>query len=216
MDNARTVDDSAFADVTEDSDALILVDESDREVGHLSKALCHSGRGVLHRAFSLLIFNPNGELLLQRRAPAKRLWPLYWSNSCCSHPRRSEPMETAIHRRLYEELGIRCALQFMFKFQYHAQFDTVGAEHELCSVFIGKHSGRLRVNRDEIESWRWVSPEALQAEIGSHGSAQFTPWFLIEWARVRRDHRAEVAALQTQGQGDDTVQATRMAAIQGL
>jgi len=145
MDNARTGLGGAFAEITEDSDALILVDECDREVGHLSKALCHSGRGVLHRAF-----------------------------------------------------------------------DTVGAEHELCSVFIGKHSGRLRVNRDEIESWRWVSPEALQAEIGSHGSAQFTPWFLIEWARVWRDHRAEVAALQTQGQGDDTVQATRMAAIQGL
>src|SRR5579872_2001083 len=89
-----------------DSEALILVDEADREVGHLSKAKCHDGQGVLHRAFSLLIFNDAGELLLQQRSAAKRLWPLYWSNSCCSHPRRAESMDSAIHRRLYEELGL--------------------------------------------------------------------------------------------------------------
>src|SRR6185437_11810517 len=87
-----------------DSELLILVDESDREIGQLSKAECHRGSGVLHRAFSLLIFNEAGELLLQQRSAHKRLWPLYWSNSCCSHPRRAESMETAIHRRLYEEL----------------------------------------------------------------------------------------------------------------
>jgi isopentenyl-diphosphate delta-isomerase type 1 len=78
-----------------DPEALILVDEADRSLGHLSKALCHKGRGVLHRAFSLLIFNDRGELLLQQRAANKRLWPLYWSNSCCSHPRRAESMEVA-------------------------------------------------------------------------------------------------------------------------
>jgi isopentenyl-diphosphate delta-isomerase len=89
-------------DGSPDSDALILVDEADREVGHLSKTLCHEGRGVLHRAFSLLIFNAKGELLLQQRAAGKRLWPLYWSNSCCSHPRRAETMEAAVKRRLPE------------------------------------------------------------------------------------------------------------------
>src|SRR5258707_10584971 len=128
---------SSADDVAADSEALILVDEADREVGHLSKAECHHGRGILHRAFSLLIFNGDGELLLQQRAASKRLWPLYWSNSCCSHPRRAESMETAIHRRLREELGVRCRLEFLFKFQYQAQFDAAGAEQELCSVFIG-------------------------------------------------------------------------------
>jgi isopentenyl-diphosphate delta-isomerase len=73
-----------------DSDALILVDEADRSLGVLSKALCHEGRGVLHRAFSLLIFNERGELLIQQRSASKRLWPMYWSNSCCSHPRGDE------------------------------------------------------------------------------------------------------------------------------
>src|ERR1700685_462861 len=97
-----------------DSDALILVDETDRRLGHLSKTLCHEGRGVLHRAFSLLIFNGSGELLVQQRARSKRMCPLYWTNSCCSHPMGSESIEAATRRRLYEELGIRCGLQFLF------------------------------------------------------------------------------------------------------
>jgi isopentenyl-diphosphate delta-isomerase len=182
-------------DVAADSDALILVDESDREVGHLSKSECHDGSGVLHRAFSLLIFNPQGELLLQQRATSKRLWPLYWSNSCCSHPRRAESMEAAIHRRLYEELGVRCPLQFLFKFHYQAQFESAGAENELCSVFIGRCAGRIRADRNEIRGWRWVSPEALQAEMAGEGAVRFTPWFMLEWERVWRDHRAAVLAL---------------------
>ena len=110
-----------------DLEPLILVDDADHEIGHLDRANCHAGSGVLHRAFSLFIFNGNGELLLQQRAPGKRLWPLYWSNSCCSHPRRAESMDTAIHRRLHEELGLACPLHFLFKFQYQAQFDPLAA-----------------------------------------------------------------------------------------
>src|SRR6202142_2782709 len=129
-----------------DSEPLILVDQTDREVGHMSKTQCHQGRGTLHRAFSLLIFNPKGELLLQQRAASKRLWPLYWSNSCCSHPRRAETMEAATRRRLLEELGLSCDLQFLFKFRYQAQFDATGAENELCSVFIGCCNQPLRID----------------------------------------------------------------------
>ena len=180
---------------TSDSDSLILVDEADREVGHLDKARCHDGQGVLHRAFSLLIFNEAGELLLQQRAAGKRLWPLYWSNSCCSHPRRAETMETAIHRRLYEELGLRCPLQFLFKFQYQAQFNDTGAEQELCSVFVGRTSDPVRVDPSEIVAWRWISPEALQAELAGRGADRFTPWFVMEWERILRDHRDVLTAL---------------------
>ncbi len=179
-----------------DSEALILVDESDREVGHLSKTACHDGSGVLHRAFSLLIFNDAGELLIQQRAASKRLWPLYWSNSCCSHPRRSESMETAIHRRLFEELGVRCPLQFLFKFQYQAQFEAAGAEQELCSVFIGRCNEPLKVNRSEILALRWIAPETLQTELAGSGSERFTPWFKLEWARIWRDHRAAIGSLK--------------------
>jgi isopentenyl-diphosphate delta-isomerase len=178
-----------------DTDSLILVDEADQKVGHLSKALCHVGRGILHRAFSLLIFNASGELLIQQRAPGKRLWPLYWSNSCCSHPRAAESMDSAIKRRLYEELGISCPLQFLFKFQYQAQFDATGAENELCSVFIGRCADPVTINRDEIKAWRWVSPAALQREITARDAKGFTPWFVLEWARIWREHRAALHAL---------------------
>jgi isopentenyl-diphosphate delta-isomerase len=122
---------------------------------------------------------------------------LYWSNSCCSHPRRAETLEAAIHRRLYEELGLRCPLHYLFKFQYQAQFDETGAENELCSVFIGRSAGAVRINADEILAWRWISPEALHREI-AEGGGNFTPWFKIEWDRVWRDHRAQVLDLQSE------------------
>jgi isopentenyl-diphosphate Delta-isomerase len=179
-----------------DSEPLILVDDADREIGHLDRANCHAGSGVLHRAFSLLIFNANGELLLQQRAAGKRLWPLYWSNSCCSHPRRAESMESAIHRRLVEELGLACPLHFLFKFQYQAQFGAAGAECELCSVFIGRCNGRVRVNSAEIHDWRWISTAALESEMDGPAAARFTPWFRIEWERIWREHRAAVLALR--------------------
>jgi isopentenyl-diphosphate delta-isomerase len=180
-----------------DLEPLILVDDADREVGHLDKARCHAGLGVLHRAFSLLIFNAEGELLLQQRAPSKRLWPLYWSNSCCSHPRRFETMDSAIHRRLREELGVSCPLRFLFKFRYQAQFDDLGAEHELCSVFIGRAASRPQVNREEIMAWRWASPETLEVEMaGADAGQKFTPWFRLEWERTWREHRAALRALR--------------------
>ncbi|HEY1892412.1 MAG TPA: isopentenyl-diphosphate Delta-isomerase [Steroidobacteraceae bacterium] len=189
------------SDSPAEAESLILVDDADREVGYLSKARCHEGRGVLHRAFSLLIFNDRGDLLLQRRAAAKRLWPNYWSNSCCSHPRRTESMETAIHRRLREELGLTCSLRFLFKFQYQAQFDNIGAEHELCSVFIGRSTGCVLADRNEISDWRWVSAAELMAEMQGVGAERFTPWFIMEWERIWQYHRPAVHALQSQGAG---------------
>jgi len=136
-------------------------------------------------------------LLIQQRAAAKRLWPLFWSNSVCSHPRQAESTETAIHRRLHEELGLRCALQFLFKFQYQAQFDARGAENELCSVYVGRSSDPVRANHEEIMATRWISPAALAEEMGGEGRERFTPWFLLEWGRIRRDHRAALPVPQS-------------------
>jgi isopentenyl-diphosphate Delta-isomerase len=184
-----------MGDVAADPDALILVDATDRSLGFLSKALCHEGRGVLHRAFSLLIFNESGELLIQQRAASKRLWPMYWSNSCCSHPRGDETLETATQRRLYEELGINCPLHFLFKFQYQAQFDATGAENELCSVFVGRCRDPIKADSHEIRDWRWISPEALGREMAADGGRTFTPWFMLEWARIWRDHRSAVLVI---------------------
>jgi isopentenyl-diphosphate Delta-isomerase len=189
---------ASTAGAAEDTDSLILVDERDQRVGYLGRAQCHEGRGILHRAFSLFIFNGRGEVLLQQRSASKRLWPLYWSNSCCSHPRRAETMETAIHRRLYEELGLRCPLHFLFKFQYQAQFDETGAENELCSVFIGRSTDSVKINGEEIHASRWVLPETLNGEMAAAEAGNFTPWFRLEWAKVWRDHRAQVAVLQSE------------------
>ncbi len=174
-----------------DSDQLILVDGSDREVGHLGKADCHAGGGVLHRAFSLFIFNDRGELLLQQRSLHKRLWPNYWSNSCCSHPRVGESMTVAIHRRLMEELGLSCTLKFLFKFQYQAQYDESTSEHELCSVFFGRSAVQAQPNRAEIAGLRWVSAQDLHSQI--EGAAErYTPWFKLEWERIRREHLEDI------------------------
>ena len=179
-----------------EADSLILVDEADRGVGHLSKMLCHQGRGVLHRAFSLFVFNSDGALLIQQRSAAKRLWPLYWSNSCCSHPRGAETMQQATQRRLREELGLDCPMHFLYKFQYQAQFDATGAENELCSVFIGRGSHSVKINREEIQAIRWITPARLDSEMSGDGAGHFTPWFKLEWARIWRDHRADVLGLQ--------------------
>jgi isopentenyl-diphosphate Delta-isomerase len=87
-------------------------------------------------------------------------------------------------------------LHFLFKFQYQAQFDAAGGEQELCSVFVGRSADPVRADPDEILAWRWVSPESLQAELAGSGSERFTPWFLMEWERIRRDHRAVLSPQQ--------------------
>lgn len=179
--------------VSFESEELILVDADDREIGHDSKAACHDGSGMLHRAFSLFVFNERGELLLQQRAGTKRLWPGYWANSCCSHPRRGETMQFATLRRLHQELGLECALQFLFKFQYHADFGDLGAEHELCWVYVGQTSGTPRANANEIEAWRFIAPEELDREIAATPD-RFTPWLKMEWARLRREFAEKLPA----------------------
>ncbi|MCC5793626.1 MAG: isopentenyl-diphosphate Delta-isomerase [Chromatiales bacterium] len=184
---------SSTAEQLAASDPLILVDSQDREVGSLSKAECHEGSGVLHRAFSLFLFNPAGELLLQQRSAHKRLWGGYWANSCCSHPRLGEKVEEAAIRRVREELGVSCRPRFLYKFEYHAQFGDAGAEHELCWVYAADLDREPRPNPDEISSVRWVSPEQLTQEI-AQDPGRFTPWLKLEWARISRDFLGGIQA----------------------
>lgn len=175
--------------VSSDDDLLILVDEHDREVGHLDKAACHVGKGVLHRAFSIFIFNDRGELLLQQRSPEKRLWPGYWSNSCCSHPRVGEDLAGATARRLHEELGLSSDLHYLYTFTYHASFGEEGSEHEVCSVFVGRSENQtVDANSHEIASWRWIAPADLEAELARKPD-RFTPWMKLEWPRVQTAFR---------------------------
>jgi isopentenyl-diphosphate Delta-isomerase len=182
---------NADAQVSFDSDELILVDSNDRELGHASKASCHDGEGVLHRAFSVFVFNDAGEVLLQRRSAEKRLWPRFWANSCCSHPRRGEALIDAARRRVHEELSLSVSLVPLYHFEYHARFGAAGSEHELCHVLVGSSSAPVRVNRREIEEVRHVGAAELDREI--HGFPErFTPWLKLEWRRLRDEHSAEL------------------------
>ena len=173
--------------VSSESEELILVDEDDREQGYLFKAACHDGDGLLHRAFSAFLFNAAGDLLLQQRAESKRLWPGYWSNSCCSHPRRGESMDTATGRRLSEELNLEADLRFVYKFQYQAQYGQLGSEHELCHVFLGRIDDDVRANTEEIAAIRFISAEMLEAELSQYPE-RFTPWFKMEWDALTGEH----------------------------
>ena len=179
MDNVNRV-------VSSEAEELILVDEHDREQGYLSKAACHDGAGIMHRAFSAFLFNPAGDLLLQQRADTKRLWPGFGSNSCCSHPRRCESMATATGRRLAEELNITAELDFVYKFRYQASFGELGSEHELCHVFLGRIDSTVRANAEEIAATRFVSAEGLDREL-SENPERFTPWFKLEWDALTTD-----------------------------
>ena len=175
-----------------DNDTLILVDEHDNELGYESKQKAHDGKGLLHRAFSILIFNSKGEMLLQQRSSQKRLWNGYWANACCSHPRKGEQMEDAIHRRLQEELGFDTQLKYLYKFTYQARSGG-GSEHELCSVFIGRHDGEIRPDPAEVSAIKWMPLHELSRDVAQHPES-YTPWFKAELTELRR-HSNELKAL---------------------
>jgi len=180
--------------VSSEREKLILVDRDDQEIGHLDKSACHDGNGLLHRAFSLFIFNSKGELLLQQRAAGKRLWPSFWSNSCCSHPRAGEDMDEAVGRRLHQELSLRARLRYVYKFEYVAAYRDLGSEHELCSVYVGRSDDQPVVNVTEIGAWRWVAPEDLTRELADH-EERFTPWLKLEWERLRQEFGEDLAGI---------------------
>lgn len=172
-------------------DRLILVDADDNILGYDDKAACHRGDGKLHRAFSVFIFNSAGEVLMQKRSALKPLWPLYWSNSVCSHPRKGEADMDAAHRRLKEEIAIDAPLQFLFKFQYQARYKDVGSENELCSVYIGRSDQTITANPDEIAEFRYIEPAVLDKEVAARPE-EFSPWFKMEWKRIRGEFIGKV------------------------
>ncbi|MDP2323413.1 MAG: isopentenyl-diphosphate Delta-isomerase [Gammaproteobacteria bacterium] len=179
------------APVLQMEDRLILVDEADREIGTLPKTEGHLGAGTLHRAFSVFLFDRQGAVLIQQRAAGKMLWPGYWSNSCCSHPRPGEPVDAAGQRRVREELNIGCRLAFLYKFRYQAHFGDVGSEHELCYVYAGYPHGTLAADPVEIADYRWVSPEVLTQEIAACPD-RFSPWMKLEWPRIATDFLEQI------------------------
>ena len=156
---------------------VILVDERDNQLGLMPKMEAHE-KAVLHRAFSVFIFNSNGDLMLQQRAAHKYHSPLLWTNTCCSHQRDGESNIEAGKRRLVEEMGFSTELKEVFSFIYKAPFDNGLTEHELDHVMVGYFDGVPEVNPEEVASFKWMSLEAIKEDIELHPNL-YTAWFKI-------------------------------------
>ena len=161
---------------------VILVDENDNELGTMEKMEAHE-KALLHRAFSIFIFNRQGELLLQRRAWDKYHSPGLWTNTCCSHPFPGESVEVAAQRRLKEEMGFDTSLQKVFAFIYKASFDNGLTEHEYDHVFIGTYDGTPEPNPAEVCEYTYRSIESIEHHLSGNPAA-YTAWFRIALPQV--------------------------------
>lgn len=160
-----------------ENDFVVLVDENDNELGVMKKMLAHE-KGVLHRAFSVFIFNSKGELLLQQRANHKYHSAGLWTNTCCSHPRPNETIKDAAHRRLFEEMGMVCDLKIIDNFIYKANFDNGLIEHEFDYIIKGFSDAVPAINKDEVESYKWLTIQEIKHDIKLNQS-HYTEWFKI-------------------------------------
>jgi isopentenyl-diphosphate delta-isomerase len=156
---------------------VILVNEKDQEIGKMEKQEAHE-KGLLHRAFSVFIFNDQKELLLQQRALTKYHSAGLWTNTCCSHPRVNETIVQAAHRRLQEEMGFDCFLEVKTSFIYKADFDNGLTEHEFDHVLVGNFNGEVIINPTEVASYKWVAIDWLKQDMMKNPN-NYTAWFNI-------------------------------------
>jgi isopentenyl-diphosphate delta-isomerase len=169
------------------TEKVILVDKNDNEVGSMEKHEAHA-KGLLHRAFSVFIFNDKNELLLQRRALKKYHSGGLWTNTCCSHPRQKETTLDAAKRRLVEEMGMSCALKKQFDFIYKAKLDNNLYEHEFDHVFFGFSNEKPKINSKEVEEFTYKTLEDIRNEIKKKPE-KYTEWFKICFKEVVKSHR---------------------------
>ena len=156
---------------------VILVNEKDQEIGSMPKLEAHQ-KAVLHRAFSVFIFNSENELMLQQRASNKYHSPNLWTNTCCSHQRSGESNIQAGTRRLYEEMGFTTSLKEITSFIYKAPFDNGLTEHELDHIMVGYYNEDPVINSDEVEDWKWMKIEDVKKDISLNPDL-YTAWFKI-------------------------------------
>lgn len=163
---------------------LILVDEKDRQWGKLEKLLVHE-LGLLHRAFSVFIFNSKGELLLQQRADNKYHSAGLWTNTCCSHPSYGEDLHDAVERRMDEEMGMQCKTTFAFSFTYRAEFANGLTEHEFDHVYFGVSDCAPTPNAEEVKSWKYMDLDTLEKSVEENPEL-YTEWMKICLPEVRK------------------------------
>lgn len=159
---------------------VILVDGNDNPIGSEEKVKCHLPDGKLHRAFTALLFDKKGRLVLTRRAKEKMLWPEDWDGTVASHPREGETYISSAERRMPEELGISCKMDYLMKFEYHVPYKDVGSENEICGTLIGivDESTKFKIVEDEIDEIKWISVNELISEI-KNNPKRYCPWMLI-------------------------------------
>ena len=173
---------------------IIMVDENDNELGSIEKMEAHH-KAILHRAFSILVFNSKGQLLLQKRSQSKYHTPGLWTNTCCSHPRYRETLQDAVNRRLQEEMGFSCELQEMFSFLYKIEFEEQLYEHEYDHVFFGVYDGEVYINQEEVDDYRWMSMDEIRDDISLHPEI-YTYWFKFLFERAHREFATFVKTLK--------------------
>jgi isopentenyl-diphosphate delta-isomerase len=168
---------------------VILVDEQDNPIGLMPKLEAHQ-KAVLHRAFSVFIFNDKGELMLQQRAKHKYHSPGLWTNTCCSHQREGESNVQAGKRRLQEEMGFTTELREVTSFIYKAPFDNGLTEHEFDHVLLGYYEDDPLINPDEVASWKWMPLEEVKNDIDNHPDI-YTVWFVIIFTKFYNDLKSD-------------------------
>ena len=156
---------------------VILVDKDDKQIGLMPKMEAHE-KALLHRAFSVFVFNDDGELMLQQRAAEKYHSPLLWTNTCCSHQRDGETSLEAGKRRLQEEMGFECKLEEVFSFIYKAPFDNGLTEHELDHVMVGHFNDNPKINKEEVQDYKWMTLEEVKVDMEFNPDT-YTAWFQI-------------------------------------
>lgn len=162
---------------------VILVNEQDEAVGFMEKMEAHE-KALLHRAFSVFIFNSNGLMLLQQRALKKYHSPGLWTNACCSHPNPDEEVHAAALRRLQEELGFTTTVKKAFHFTYKAAFDNGLTEHEFDHVFVGVYDGAMHLNEDEVSAITYKSMDEIESDLETVPHV-YTEWFKIAFPLLK-------------------------------
>lgn len=163
-------------------DSVILVDENDQQIGEHEKMDAHV-KGLLHRAFSVFIFNSKGEMLLQQRASSKYHSPNLWTNACCSHPQPGEQTNAAAMRRLGEELGFVTHIEHLFSFVYRSSFDNGLTEHEFDHVFKGIYDGPIKANEAEVQDFKFLSVDHIREDLASYPE-KYTAWFRLAFPQL--------------------------------
>lgn len=159
---------------------VILVDKNDNKIGLEEKVKCHLPNGKLHRAFTALLFDKNGKLILTKRSSSKMLWPGDWDGTFASHPREKETYISSAARRMPEELGIQCKMDYLMKFEYHVPYKDIGSENEICGTLIGiiDDLSNFKVIDEEISDVKALSATGLKRELEENPQI-YCPWMLV-------------------------------------